>query len=85
MGHKWMILSGRGASLMDAIQSPVNTAGSIYLNHNVVHYEPILRVDKAKCYKFSISSYGSQLRWWEPSSKMIYKYYYESRAYVIFT
>ena len=36
------------ASLMDAIQSPVDTAGSIILNHNGGHYEPILRVDKAK-------------------------------------
>ena len=38
-----MIFSGRGSSLMYAIQSPVNTAGSIYLNHNEVHYEPILK------------------------------------------
>ena len=29
MGHNWVIFSDRGANLMDAIQSPVNTAGSI--------------------------------------------------------
>ena len=35
MGNKWMVFSGRGAGLMDAIQLPlVNTAGSIYLYHN---------------------------------------------------
>ena len=50
-GNKWMVFSGRGASLMDAIKlPPVNTAGLIYLYHNGVHYEPILRVDKAKAF-----------------------------------
>ena len=48
MGHKWMIFSGRNASTMDAVQTPVNTTGSINLNHNSVHYEPIIRVEKAK-------------------------------------
>ena len=46
-----VVLIGKGASLMDAIQSPpVNTAGSRYLYHDGVHYEPILRVDKAKAF-----------------------------------
>ena len=35
-----------GAKLIDTVESPpVNIAGSIYINHNGVHYEPILRVD----------------------------------------
>ena len=46
MGNKWMVLSGRGAKLIDTLESPpVNIAGFIYINHNGVHYEPILRVD----------------------------------------
>ena len=46
MGNKWMIFSGRGAKLLETLESPPgNNAGSIYINHNGVHYEPILRVD----------------------------------------
>ena len=49
IGNKWMMFSGRGAKLIDALDSPpVNTAGSIYLNHNGVHYEPILEVGVSK-------------------------------------
>ena len=47
VGNKWMFFSGRGANLNDALASPpVNPAGSIYLYHNGVHYEPILGVEK---------------------------------------
>ena len=43
MGNKWMVFSGKGANLIDALTSPpVSNAGSIYINHNGVHYEPIL-------------------------------------------
>ena len=46
MGNKWMVFSGRGAKLLETLESPPgNDAGSIYINHNGVHYEPILRVD----------------------------------------
>ena len=46
-GNKWMLFSGRGASLIDALTLPVvNTAGSIYLNHNGLHYEPVLGLGK---------------------------------------
>ena len=46
MGNKWMVFSGRGAKLLETLESPPgNNAGSIYINHNGVHYEPILRVD----------------------------------------
>ena len=42
MGNKWMVFSGRGAKLIDTVESPpVNIAGSIYINYNGVHYEPI--------------------------------------------
>ena len=45
MGNKWMLFSGKGAKLIDALESPpVNASGSIYLNHNGVHYEPILGI-----------------------------------------
>ena len=40
--NKWMVFSGRGAKLIEALESPpVNSAGSIYINHYRVHYEPI--------------------------------------------
>ena len=46
-GNEWMLFSGRGASLIDALTLPVvNTAGSIYLNHNGLHYEPVLGLGK---------------------------------------
>ena len=46
IGGRWMIFSGKGAKLIDALESTeVNTAGAIYLNHNGAHYEPILIVD----------------------------------------
>ena len=46
MGNNWMVFSGRGAKLIDTVESlPVNIAGSIYINHNGVHYEAILRVE----------------------------------------
>ena len=46
MDNKWMEFSGRGAKLIDTLESPpVNIAGSISIKHNGVHYEPILRVD----------------------------------------
>eukprot|EP00800_Vazella_pourtalesii_P014904 TRINITY_DN3901_c0_g1_i2.p1 TRINITY_DN3901_c0_g1~~TRINITY_DN3901_c0_g1_i2.p1 ORF type:complete len:184 (-),score=2.53 TRINITY_DN3901_c0_g1_i2:162-713(-) len=47
VGNKWMFFSGRGVNLNDALASPpANPAGSIYLCHNGVHYEPILGVEK---------------------------------------
>ena len=47
VGNKWMFFSGRRANLNDALAlPPVNPAGSIYLYHNGVHYEPILGVAK---------------------------------------
>ena len=46
MGNKWMIFSGRGSKLIDALElTPANDTGSIYLNHNGQHYEPVLQVD----------------------------------------
>ena len=46
MGNKWMVFQGRGAELIDTLESPpVNIAGSIFIKDNGVHYEPILRVD----------------------------------------
>ena len=43
IGKKWMVFSGMGAKLIEALESPpVNNAGSIYLNHNGAHYKPIL-------------------------------------------
>ena len=46
MGNKWMVFSGRGAKVIDTLESPpVNIADSIYINHNEVHYGPILWVD----------------------------------------
>ena len=42
-----MFISGRGTNLNDTLASPpVNPAGSIYLYHNSVHYEPIIGVEK---------------------------------------
>ena len=46
VGNKWMFFSGSGANLNDALaSSPVNPAGSIYLYHNGVHYEPMHGVE----------------------------------------
>ena len=45
MGNKLMVFSGKGAKLIDALTlPPVNNAGSLYINHNGIDYEPILRV-----------------------------------------
>ena len=45
IGKKWMVFSVMGAKFIEALESPpVNNAGSIYLNHNGAHYEPILNV-----------------------------------------
>ena len=39
MGDKWMVISGKGAKLIDALAShPVNNAGSIYINNNGFNY-----------------------------------------------
>ena len=46
-GDKWILLLGRVASLIGALALPVaNTAGSIYLNRNGIHYETVLDLDK---------------------------------------
>ena len=58
-----MIFLRRCTSFIHTLESlPVNTTSSIYLDHNGVHYEPILEVDNSestdtKCLflKFSIS------------------------------
>ena len=56
-GNKWMLFSGRGASLIDALTQPVvNTGGSIYLNHNGLHYEPVLVQVKSNYYRRSHTS-----------------------------
>ena len=47
MGNKWMIFTGKGAKLINALTSPsVNNARSLYINHDGVHYEPILGMQK---------------------------------------
>ena len=43
MGNKWMIYSGKGASLDQIIKAPpANEKGSLYIRHASNHYEPIL-------------------------------------------
>ena len=42
-GNKWMLVSGRGANLIDALGSqPVDLAGSNNLYHNGVYYATII-------------------------------------------
>ena len=54
IGNEWMLFSGRGGSLIDALTLPVvNTAGPIYLNHNGLHYEPVLGLGKSNYYRRS--------------------------------
>ena len=45
MKNKWMVYSGKGASLEQIMNSPpANDAGSCYIKHTVDHYEPILEL-----------------------------------------
>ena len=43
MGNKWMIYSGKGASLDQIIKTPpANEEGSLYIRHVSNHYETII-------------------------------------------
>ena len=45
MKTKWMVSSGKCASLEQMMDSPpANDAGSCYIKHTVDHYEPILEL-----------------------------------------
>ena len=49
IGNKWMIFSGKGASLGQVMTlPPANDNGSIYLRHTGNHYEPIVGVSHFK-------------------------------------
>ena len=49
MGNKWMIYSGKGASLDQVFKRPpANEAGCIYINHTGNHYEPVLALSMNK-------------------------------------
>ena len=85
-GNEWMLFSGRGASLIDALTLPVvNTAGSIYLNHNGLHYEPVLGLGKSDYYRrsYTISVYICHNKFSPPfHCQRVYKFWSQIQLYL---